>query len=73
MKALTLKDWFIVVLVVIVFAVLAYMFGLHMLFMHNAYEVFWYGLYFVAGLSLYQLTAWLYDVLFGAKPDTAKA
>lgn len=69
MKALTLKEWFIVVCVIVVFSALAYMFGFHMLFLHNAYEVFYYALYFIAGLSLYQvlMSTWT----FFTQPEAA--
>ena len=64
MKALSLKTWFQIVLVIAVFALLGYAFGFHMLFMHNAFEVFYYALYFAGALSLYSLVGWTYQTLF---------
>ena len=72
MKALSLKTWFQIILVIAVFALLGYVFGFHMLFMHNAMEIFWYALYFVAGLSLYSVLGWLYQTIF-VKAETVPA
>lgn len=72
MNALTLKEWFVVIVVMLVSAVLAYIFGFHMLFLHNAYEVFWYALYFGGCLSLWQLLVSGYNFL-STPSETAKA
>lgn len=64
MKALSLRTWFEIVLVILVVATLGYFFGFYMLFMHGALEIFYYALLFVAGLSLYSLLAWTYETLF---------
>lgn len=59
-------------MVLVVFSAFAYMFGLHMLFMHNAFEVFYYALYFGLGISLYQVVASVWNFFFEAesKPST---
>ena len=72
MISLSLNTLFQIVLVIALFALLGYVFGFHMLFMHNAMEIFWYALYFVAGLSLYSVLGWLYQTIF-VKAETVPA
>lgn len=64
MKAFTLKQYFQIILIVLVFASIGYMFGFHMMFLHNAFEIFWYALYFIGGLTIMSLIAWTYESFF---------
>lgn len=63
MKVYSIKELLYVVIVMIVLGVIGYFIGLNMFFVHSAFEIFYYILFFAVGFLVYNLVAWIVETM----------
>lgn len=65
MKAFSMREMFTVVIILAVAGVFGYIFAFNTLFMHNAFEIFWYMLYAGGCFLAYNIVVMLVEYMSG--------